>query len=1041
MLCAASGVQVSAQDRTLSIGVTDAAPFLMRNVGGAPSGFVYDLAALLAEELSLELQIKELENVRALYAAQARGETDMNAGIARIPALEESNVFTESVAYLRTYMFVRAEDSERYAPETASGLRIGVIERAPIALPDRLTAQNTILPIATPEKIMFDLLAGDLDAAVMPNSVMASRALKAQVGYRFAIVGEAVANVPRVVALNKAQADLLPAVSEALAKFEADGRLPALRAKYFLDRFDPVPDVLLVGVRHFPPYQIVEADGSYSGFAVEVLKGLAERASLELEFTPISPEEFGLGPGAGGYDLLPQAAINAERRARMDFTLPIETSVFSIFVRKGDADGISGLSSLAGRKVGVGKQNLARRMLEASGIENLLLAEDANALIADLREGRVEAIVYPRATVLMLAETNEYEEEITEIMPAVFIRNRAPALRLGLGATRERINAVTPAYLISEEYLALREKYFGTPRFWTEDRLYFAYAIAGALALSVIAAFVLQSVAARRKSDALMTDMQAASSRLSAVMDAAQSGVIGLSRDGDIELANTAARHMLGGLSAALPVQWPREVRFLDGENMAPLDASSNPIERALAGQDMRGQITVMSRAKGMEPRYVRVSSSTISETASKDIRTVLVMDDVTEQERNRQKVERAGRLDALGQLTGGIAHDFNNLLATIEYSIQLSRAQETPGAAEQYFSTALSSVRRGAELTGRLLAFAKKQPTKAQSTLANVIMSDMAGLVGAAIEENIQLAFETLEPDVWVHCDVAQLENALLNLILNARDAIMSGKTGDRIVVAVRGIAELDFDHELRREDPSAFIAKGLENALQADHRRDDGKAYRFVEFSVTDNGPGMTEETKRRALDPFFTTKDPAAGTGLGLSMVYGFVQNSDGELRIYSEPGLGTTVRLILPRGTQDGAREVPIEMLPRSSGKGQRILIVEDEADLLAMMSSLVESLGYDVVQAKNANEAMDVLRAQENIELMLTDIVMPGGMGGFELAQKAREVSAQLRIVYMSGYTGYSEAEMGALVAPLIGKPCPPTELADVLKNALKARAT
>ncbi|MEO1138440.1 MAG: ATP-binding protein [Pseudomonadota bacterium] len=528
---------------------------------------------------------------------------------------------------------------------------------------------------------------------------------------------------------------------------------------------------------------------------------------------------------------------------------------------------------------------------------------------------------------------------------------------------------------------------------------------------------------------------------LAAVMDAAQSGVIGLSRDGQIALANSAARHMMGGLNDALPAPWPPEIQFLDNESLRPLEASASPLHRAMAGHTIKGQTSILARKGEAHPRYVRVSSSPIGEKASAVIGTVLVLDDVSEQERNRQQVERASRLDALGQLTGGIAHDFNNLLATIEYGIQLAENEDDASRREKYHQTALASVHRGADLTRRLLAFAKRQPGLASSALAEDVLADFSQLVKPTIEETIMLDFASTENDLWAHCDVSQLENALLNLVLNARDSIKRSGMGNRIVVLARGVAELDADKELRRKNPHSYIARGMSAEHENDALRADGKSYRYVEFSVTDNGPGMDEETKRRAIDPFFTTKDTNSGTGLGLSMVYGFIQQAEGELRIYSEKGHGTTVRLLLPRGTDEGKREAPIVRKIRPQGQGQLVLVVEDEAQLMEMMTELVSSFGYSVVQATNGKDAIDVLRSGKEVELLLTDVVMPGDFGGFELAKRAREIVPEIPVVYMSGYTGFSETEMGEVVAPLLQKPSSPSDLAEALKKALQTPAS
>ncbi len=530
-------------------------------------------------------------------------------------------------------------------------------------------------------------------------------------------------------------------------------------------------------------------------------------------------------------------------------------------------------------------------------------------------------------------------------------------------------------------------------------------------------------------------DLRATSEQLRAVLDTTINGIIGLDETGMVDVINPAARHMLGGKSEATPFKWPEEIKFLDGADLAPLDASADPVNRALAGQVLLGETHLMTRADLGENRYVRVSSALVDIPGSA-IKCVIVLDDVSLLEKNRQQVERKGRLDALGQLTGGIAHDFNNLLATVLYAIQLTRTDELSPRSERVLDTAMSAINRGRELTGRLLAFAKRQPGLSSSRLLSETFNEFKALARPAIEANLEIEFIEPEPGLMVHCDHGQLDNALLNLVLNSRDAIMRSGKGTRIIVKARALDELDADLKLRRENLHAYIADGMKEEHAADRDRPDTRAFRYVEISVTDDGPGMSAEVKRRAIDPFFTTKDTNSGTGLGLSMVYGFIQQSDGELRIYSEQGFGSTMRLILPRGTPENAREEPIERLPAEHGGGQRILVAEDEANLLSIMEDLLIDLGFTFVAARSGEEALTLIREGEVPDLLLTDIVMPGGIGGFELARKAREILPELPIVYMSGYTGFTKTEMGDIVAPLLQKPCPPVELGEVLREAL-----
>ena len=525
--------------------------------------------------------------------------------------------------------------------------------------------------------------------------------------------------------------------------------------------------------------------------------------------------------------------------------------------------------------------------------------------------------------------------------------------------------------------------------------------------------------------------------RMEAVLNAATSGIVAFDAEGRLAMVNPQAQHMLGVLAPDLPQPWPDEITFLDHENMATLDASSNPIERALAGQTLTNETSIMSRAaRDRDPRYVRLSSATLKADEASNIRVVMVIDDVSEQEKNRQQVERASRLDALGQLTGGVAHDFNNLLATISYSMQLALIADTAEKRAQYIRTAMTSIDRGASLTKRLLAFAKKQPGVAEARSVSSVLEEFVALAGPTIEEMIDLQVTEATEELYVFCDTAQLENALLNLVINARDAILRSGKGGRIMLQARGVSEIEEDRILQREGRASHIASALDADPDVPTR-----SFRYVEFAVSDDGPGMDEEVRRRALDPFFTTKETNSGTGLGLSMVYGFVQQSDGQLRIHSEEGRGTTIRLLLPRGVASGQRETLMEIAAHPKGDGQTILVVEDEVHLAEILCDVIESFGYRAAHATKGQTAIDILKSDPNVVCLLTDIVIPGGIGGFDLASTARDLRPELPIIYMSGYTGFSRAEMGRVVGPMLAKPAAPGELAAALNAALSPGKT
>ena len=518
--------------------------------------------------------------------------------------------------------------------------------------------------------------------------------------------------------------------------------------------------------------------------------------------------------------------------------------------------------------------------------------------------------------------------------------------------------------------------------------------------------------------------------RLELVLNSATSGIVAFDAAGEVVMTNSRAGHLLGGLNDQTPFKWPESTVFLDIETLQPLDRDADPVHRALAGKPVRRETHLMRRAgPGGDRRYVRIDSVTLDEDDS-NVSTVLVIDDVSDEERNRQVVERKSRLDALGQVTGGIAHDFNNLLGAMLYAIDLAGRSENADQRKKYLDTASTSVNRGRELTARLLAFARRQPGLVRTRLVSEIFAEFEKLVRPMIEAQIEVSLSVDDDRLQVSCDLVQLETALMNLVLNSRDAILRSGVGNAVNVRCRPATAPNLDTV--RENAVGTSAESQAGSTLLDETM-------FLEISVSDNGPGMDDETLKRATDPFFTTKDSNSGTGLGLAIVYGFARQSNGDLRIYSEEGRGTTVQMVLPSGGIAEGAMTPEFAEPPAKGAGETILLVEDELALRMMMSDVLEDLGYGVIGARNGEEALNLIDAGESFDLLLTDVVMPGSIGGFELARRVREQLPDMPVIYTSGYTGYTAEEMGIVKARLLQKPVSPTELAQAIAQEIRTK--
>ena len=1019
LLVVPSGLRAQAEPEPLLVPWAPVPGLYEVDDNGEVTGYFAELTRTVAAEAGLRVSFRRYDDIPGYFGALASGEADLMAGVVQLSALGDAVLYSDPLASSGVYLFLRADAPQDLTPDTITGQRIGGISQTGGFDLASLDGRNEVVPFATPSQAFGALLMGEVTGVVTLQKAAQDALQRSGMDHLVRIGGGPLQVSTHHVALHQSRAALMPRINEAIAALAAAGTLDQLNATWNMITPDPRPDVLTVGITHFPPYQVVGPEGEITGFGVETLRDLAERAGLDLRYKVIPSAEWARGPRSGAYDLLPPISVNPQRRLRMDFTTAIQQSPYSIFTAVGQSEGVSGLDDLVGYRVGVAESNVARAEAEAHGGLDLQHFKTPAALMDGLLSGEVDAILYPTMTVRRMAAVGGYADRIEEVSPPFFITERAIALRRGLGNVREQFNAVIPGYLSSEDYQALRREWLDEPDFWTpERRRMLRYGGAAALLL-VIVAFLGQNILARRKAEGLAAETRAVNNRLGAILNATRSGILGLSADGAVHVANPGARTMLGELERELPFTWPETLAFVDPLSLNVVPEDQNPVNRALAGEVLRGETALMRREGGiLSPRYVRVSSAPVSARDASEVTTVVILDDITEQEKNRQQIERSSRLDALGQLTGGVAHDFNNILATIEYAVQLVKSDASEKSMP-FLDTAQASVRRGAELTQRLLAFAKRQPGLENSVPTSEVLHDFEELAAPAIEKSIDLNFVPDPLDPKVFCDTGQLENALLNLVLNSRDAISNSGIGNRISVSVRSLSEVDMHSALYQGEDQG------------------GERLRYVEFSVTDNGPGMTDEVKRRATDPFFTTKGQNAGTGLGLSMVYGFVEQAQGEMRIYSEPGLGTTVRLILPRGNDSNVREAPVARAEPPKGAGQRILIVEDEESLLDIVAEVVQSLNYQVLRARSGREALELVDAGAEFDLLLSDVVMPGGIGGFELAAQVRQRLPDKPVIYMTGYSGLLETDMGKVVAPTLQKPCAPAELGAALQQALK----
>ncbi|WP_081159990.1 PAS domain S-box protein [Ensifer aridi] len=413
----------------------------------------------------------------------------------------------------------------------------------------------------------------------------------------------------------------------------------------------------------------------------------------------------------------------------------------------------------------------------------------------------------------------------------------------------------------------------------------------------------------------------------------------------------------------------------------------------------------------------VEARCSLMGDSAAGPQSILSINSDITRRLAIEEQLRQAQKLEAVGQLTGGVAHDFNNLLTVILGNAEvLAERLSQDKSLRRLAEMTSAAAQRGADLVHRLLAFARRQALEPQVVDLNSLLKDMDGLLRRALSEDIEIKF-IQSAGLWnAFVDASELEAAILNLCLNARDAM---PRGGRLTIETGNLC-LDQHYA----DWNSDIAPG-----------------QYVVVAISDTGTGMEPHILARVFEPFFTTKETGKGSGLGLSMVFGFAKQSNGHVKIYSEPGQGTTVKVYLPRAVR-GEKETRSSPEKAALPQGtEKILLVEDNELVLNYVAAQLENLGYQVISARNGQEALDILRDIADIDLLFTDVIMPGGLNGGQLAEEARRLRPKIPVLFTSGYTDNAIIHQGGLDPGLhfLSKPYRPRELAAKVRLILEGK--
>jgi PAS domain S-box-containing protein len=454
-----------------------------------------------------------------------------------------------------------------------------------------------------------------------------------------------------------------------------------------------------------------------------------------------------------------------------------------------------------------------------------------------------------------------------------------------------------------------------------------------------------------------------------------------------------------------------RNARFLQG---AETDKNTVEAIRSAVEAEETFKGSILNYRKDGTPFWNALTISPIAGENGATSHFVGLLSDETERLELESRLKQAQKMEALGHLTGGVAHDFNNLLAVILGNSEILCEEIDDTDLKEIADLILTTAEKGAELTQRLLAFGRRQPLHPETLDLGAVVDSLQCMLKRTIGDPITLRTHS-DADRPASVDRSLFESTILNLVLNARDAMPNG-----------GVLMISTDTVRTDHDFAGSLAPG-----------------EYVRVRVQDTGTGMTKDVLDRAFDPFFTTKNLGKGSGMGLSMVYGFAKQSGGHVSIDSQPGHGTCVDLFLPLAReQDAAKRKGEARLDDTDASGgtERILLVEDEPQLRRFVSRQLSGMGYDVLEAEAGASALDILRSDPSVDLLFTDLLMPGGMNGFDLVQNARRLLPQLKVLLTTGYADETDEMIANIKDPILKKPYKKQQLAQALRGALERAA-
>jgi PAS domain S-box-containing protein len=760
---------------------------------------------------------------------------------------------------------------------------------------------------------------------------------------------------------------------------------------------DASPTPITVGVLpDWPPYYIKGANGEPTGFAIDAFEAVAARAGLTPRYRwYASFAELMEALDAGEIDVIPDMGVIPERHYL--FTKPISTFDVSVFVRQSSPKLLTH-EDIHGR-VAVVQTNVGERLVDELPSAKTIVYQNVREALFRLLSGDVDALVYSSPVVWSLARSAHVEHLIREVPPALGEIKRGIAVARGRNDLRARLDLVVDHFVGSREYAAIYRRWHTPPEpFWTVQRVAL---LAGVLVVLVgLAGALWRYLAVRKAHERIRFQAR--------LLDIIGEAVIATDSEGKVVFWNRFAEQLYGYTAAeAIGRSGATLTTAPEGESEA-----SAALEAMREGRGWQGEVHARNRHGSAFP--ARVTMEPILSESGAMIGMVGVSTDLSASKQLEDELRQAQKMESIGRLAGGVAHDFNNLLTVIGGTTEVvmdDLSKDDPHRAD--LAEVLRASNRAAALTQQLLSLSRKQIIKPRVMDLNAVVLDTERLLRRVIGEDITLTIELGEKLSHVRADPTQIQRVILNLAVNSRDAMPSGGC---LTIATSDTA---IDKAFARANP--WIVEG-----------------RYVTLRVIDTGMGMDEATRQHVFEPFFTTKGPSEGTGLGLSTVYGIVQQSGGTIRVQSAPGDGTTFEIYLPEVGDAVTASDDVPLVSDGSGS-ETILVVEDEPGVRQLALRTLEKAGYEVIAAEGPSEALRTAERYEgHIDLLLTDVVLPE-MYGPELVAMLMQRRPEMKVLYMSGYAEstivHHAVDAGAR---LINKPFALDELVRTVREVLDA---